>query len=300
MSTVPATTRVVVAYDGSTPARTALDLAAELAAGRGLPLHLVCAVDAGDLVAVEAFTQTARTALASAQALVASRGVEVTTSTPLGAPSAAVLREVRPHDLLVTGTHGHRPVARVFLGSTSSALVTHATGPVLVARAATAPSDAPVVVGVDGSPSSGAAVAVAAREADLRGVGLRAVLALTSVVDAAGAVELPAEVQLQDAHALVTEAVAGLAEQHPDVPISTAVVVAHPVTALVGASQEASLLVVGSRGHGPLRRMLLGSVSRELTQRAACSVLVVHPEGASRDDGAGRTHDAYRDPVALL
>jgi nucleotide-binding universal stress UspA family protein len=299
MSTSHAPRRVVVAYDGSTPARTALDLACDLAAARGLPLHLVCAVDADEAVAAEAFTATARAALASAAALAAARGVATTTATPLGPPSAAVLRQVGPHDLLVTGTHGHRPVARVFLGSTSSALVTHSHAPVLVARRSTAASDAPVVVGVDGSPSSSAAVALAADEADARGVGLRAVLAVPPVVDASGLVDVPDERQLEQARALVAEAVAGLAEDHPDVPVTTSVLVTHPVDALLGAAGAASLLVVGSRGHGVLRRMLLGSVSREVSQRAACPVLVVHPVAARPEQVLPRTAREQL-PVALL
>lgn len=298
MSTSHAPTRVVVAYDGSTPARTALDLACDLGAARGLPLHLVCAVDADDAVSAEAFTATAQAALASAAALAASRGVTATTATPLGSPSAAVLRQVRTGDLLVTGTHGHRPVARVFLGSTSSALVSHARGPVLVARRSTAAPDAPVVVGVDGSPWSVDAVALAAREAQARGVGLRAVLALPPVVDAVGLVDVPDAAQVEDARALVAEAVAGLAEDHPDVPVTTSVVVTHPVDALLAASHEASLLVVGSRGHGALRRMLLGSVSRELSQRASCPVLVVHrSERAEVPPPPARREQL---PVALL
>ncbi len=299
MSTSPAPRRVVVAYDGSTPARTALDLACDLAAARGLPLHLVCAVDADDAVSAEAFTATAHAALASARALAEARGIGTTTAAPLGSPSAAVLRQVGPHDLLVTGTHGHRPVARVFLGSTSSALVTHSHAPVLVARRSTAAPDAPVVVGVDGSPSSAAAVALAADEADARGVGLRAVLALPPVVDAAGLVDVPDGEQLQEARALVTEAVAGLAEDHPDVDVSAAVVVSHPVDALLGASQTACLVVVGSRGHGALRRMLLGSVSREVSQRAACPVLVVHPV-AQRSEPVPSQAVREQLPAALL
>lgn len=299
MSPSPVPTRVVVAYDGSTPARTALDLACDLAADRHLPVHLVCAVDADDPVGAEAFTETARGALAAAAALAASRGVAATTAAPLGAPSSAVLRQVGRRDLLVTGTHGHRPVARVFLGSTSSALVSHAHGPVLVARRATAGPGAPVVVGVDGSPSSTDAVALAANEAQERGVDLRAVLALPPVVDAAGMVDVPDEAQLEDARALVAEAVAGLAEDHPDLTVTTTVVVSHPVDALLGASQEASLLVVGSRGHGALRRMLLGSVSREVSQRAACPVLVVHPDVAPVEAADARPA-REQVPVALL
>ena len=59
--------------------------------------------------------------------------------------------------------------------------------------------------------------------------------------------------------------------------LSTELVRGHAGNALVGASQDADLLVVGSRGHSAVAEMLLGSVSHHCVQHAACPVVVVHP-----------------------
>ena len=151
------------------------------------------------------------------------------------------------------------------------------------------------MVGVDGSPSSVEAVQVAAREADRAGVPLRAVIAVPPVVDAAGFTSGPDERRLQEAEAAVAEAVAGLHERYPDLQVERLVNQTHPVVALVRASRQAGLVVVGSRGRGTLRSVLLGSVSREVVQRAAASVLVVRPGRVGTDQphprvlvGAGR------------
>jgi len=71
----------------------------------------------------------------------------------------------------------------------------------------------------------------------------------------------------------VEEAVA--AETDLSVPITTKVVSGHPSNVLVEASKDADLLVVGSRGHGRVRGMVLGSVSNHCTHHAHCPVVVV-------------------------
>ena len=114
-----------------------------------------------------------------------------------------VLRACRPGDMLVVGSQGHRPVARMLLGSTSTALVTHATCPVVVVKGAAARPGGPVLVGIDGSATSADAVLLAAEEADRRGVPLRAVIAVPPVVDAMGFVYGPDEAMLAEAQVLL-------------------------------------------------------------------------------------------------
>ena len=113
----------------------------------------------------------------------------------IGYPSSVLLRMSREHDLIVVGTHGHRPVARVLLGSTSTAVATHSTCPVLVVRWSRPDVTEPrVVVGVDGSAASNRAIQLAADEADRRGARLHAVLALPPVLDRLGVASvLPAQ-----------------------------------------------------------------------------------------------------------
>ena len=278
-TTYPRTTRVVVAYDGSTPSRTALVEGAARARRLDVPVVLVCAVEVADAVPMQAFADTARAALdTAAERCREELGVSaVSTVVSFGSPTGAVLEVARPGDLVIVGTHGHKPVARVLLGSSSSSLVTHARVPVLVARSSGTEDDAPVVVGVDGSPSSTAAVEAAAAEADSTGSVLRAVAAVPPVVDAAGFTSGPDAAEIEEAHAYVAEATAGLHERYPDLVIERVVSQTHAVEALARAARQARLVVVGSRGRGTLRSVLLGSVSREVVQRGACSVLVVHP-----------------------
>ncbi|MFG2549354.1 universal stress protein [Streptomyces sp. NPDC048581] len=136
----------------------------------------------------------------------------------------------------------------------------------------------PVVVGVDGSPSSLTAVEVAAREAGLRGVGLR-------LVHAFGwpAAHVPPGLPWEPSGAGLRELIDGTlvkAERRahqaaPGIEIMREVVVGEPVMVLEIESRTASLTVVGSRGLGRFGALLLGSTAGHLAAHAACPVLVV-------------------------
>lgn len=69
-----------------------------------------------------------------------------------------------------------------------------------------------------------------------------------------------------------------IAKVHPGVAISYQPVHAPPLKSLVEVSRDALMLVVGTRGRGGLKGMLLGSVSEQCVRHAACPVLVVRPE----------------------
>lgn len=278
--------RVIVGYDGSAASDVALDVATEEAFTRGLPLSVVCALEPplGGPVHLSSQRGAAEAALADA----ANRAAEVlgaggvTDELVVGSPSARLVGACRPGDLLVVGTHGHRPVARMLLGSVSAAAVAHAPCPVLVARASRSAPGAPVVVGVDGSASSLAALAAAAEIADTGDVPLRAVLALPPFVDALGFVTAASEAEQEQARALLRDAVDVVLAAHQNLPVEEELVQAHPVDALLRASRHAGVAVVGSRGRGGVRSMLMGSVSRELVHRAPCSVLVVRGSRGSQ------------------
>ena len=75
----------------------------------------------------------------------------------------------------------------------------------------------------------------------------------------------------------MAESMAGWSEKYPDVKVEHRVVRDHPVHALVAAAGHAQLLVVGSRGRGTLRSLLLGSVSHGVLHHATGPVAVVHP-----------------------
>ncbi len=291
--------RVVTAFDGSTPSWEALRVAVEEASARGLALHVVAAVDveAAGPDALRTWTATTQDAVERARAWAAGPlgAHRVTTLSRVARPVDLVLGACRDDDLLVIGSHGHRPVTRMLLGSTSTAVATHAPCPVLVVRGTRPRVDDPVLVGVDGSATASAAVTFAADAADRYGVPLRALVAIPPAVDARGFVSGPDDPAVAGATATLAEAVAGLGEDHPDVDVEQLVVQTHPVEALLRHARGARLVVVGSRGLGGVRAMLLGSVGREMLQRAPCQVAVVRPP--SLDRAAGRSAAARSVPA---
>ena len=139
-----------------------------------------------------------------------------------------------------------------------------------------------IVVGVDGSPASRAALSWALAEARLRGANLRAVHALTVATPFAldaPPVLLPSlmEEAEQEAERELGDVVAEVAGDNLDVPIERSVVEGPAAERLLEAAAGADLLVVGSRGHGGFHGLLLGSVSQQCAHHAPCPVVIVRP-----------------------
>lgn len=132
-----------------------------------------------------------------------------------------------------------------------------------------------IVVGYDGSAHADVAVRWAAREAAQRGARLTV---LTAAEVRWSDISSPAEVE-KATRAWAEEVAAGgttvARESVPGVAVDTESHLTHPVTALVAASTEAALIVVGARGHGSFTGALLGSVAFALASRAASPVVVV-------------------------
>lgn len=133
-----------------------------------------------------------------------------------------------------------------------------------------------IVVGVDGSTSSYAALDWALEEARLRSGQVHIVSAWHYPVigDAAG--RAPDRDAFGD-HARQAHAEAVRHAADAGVDVTGEVTVGHPAEVLLGAAAGADLLVVGSRGHGGFANMLLGSVSTQAVHHAECPVLVVRP-----------------------
>jgi nucleotide-binding universal stress UspA family protein len=143
-----------------------------------------------------------------------------------------------------------------------------------------------IVVGVDGSPCARDALARAANEATLRGARLRVVCAwqvppaayaggFTPPIDEATFTGLR-----ENAEAVVREAVAEVHRMQPSVPCEGEVLEGQPAEVLLAEARDASLIVVGNRGHGGFASLLLGSVSQQVVHHADCPVLVVRAQGA--------------------
>ena len=178
--------------------------------------------------------------------------------------------------MIVVGSRGTGALGRLLLGSVSTGLVHHASCPVAVIRPEPASSDgnAPVLLGIDGSPASEAATALAFDEASRRGVGLVALHAWSDVavfpILGMGWREYESQ-----GHEILGERLAGWQEHYPDVHVQRRLVCDQPARWLVRESQHAQLVVVGSRGRGGFAGTWLGSVSSAVAQSANIPVLVV-------------------------
>lgn len=145
-----------------------------------------------------------------------------------------------------------------------------------------------LVVGVDGSPTATLAVRWAAREAVLRDASLELVSAwevpVTGVGFGYGFAPVPDEMLkglVQGAEELLAKEAEQARDVAPDLDITTRVAEGPAAPALIDASRDADMLVVGSRGMGGFRELLLGSVSAQCAHHAACPVVIVRHERAA-------------------
>lgn len=178
--------------------------------------------------------------------------------------------------MIVVGRQGLGALGRLLLGSVTAGLLQHAHCPVAVIHTeegAAPTSDAPVLVGTDGSPASEVAVALAFDEASRRGVDL---VALHAWSDVGVFPMLGMDWRDSEAkgHELLAERLAGWQEQHPDVRVKRLIFCDRPSRWLLEEAQHAQLVVVGSHGRGGFAGMLLGSVSSHVAQSAMVPVIV--------------------------
>jgi nucleotide-binding universal stress UspA family protein len=184
----------------------------------------------------------------------------------------------------VVGSRGLGGVSGLLLGSVAVALAAHASCPMVVVRGEDRPdaADLPVGIGVDGSPTSEAALAFAFEAAAVRGVGLVAVHTWADVEFRPGMAPLVDWSSIaEDEEVVLAERLAGWSTKYPDVPVRRVVQRDGAATALVELSRDAQLVVVGSRGRGQLSGLLLGSVSHGVLHRSHCPVAVVRPDTAT-------------------
>jgi nucleotide-binding universal stress UspA family protein len=149
-----------------------------------------------------------------------------------------------------------------------------------VSRAANEPFDRPIVAGLDGSACAELALGFAFEQAATRGAPLRVIRAWTPPLSRWGGPEVDFEGVRADELSAVEEVLDGWRSKFPTVQVSAEVAIGHPGHALVLASQSAQLVVVGSRGRGGFRGLLLGSVSQQLLHHGRCSVAVVRERSA--------------------
>ena len=286
---------VVVGIDGSASAGAALDWAVAAARRHRTRLRLVNAIDLVRstsspelLPPIDDLRDLAWSVLTSAMVDLEDVDVAVESSVGIGRPAPVLLDEAEKARVVVLGSRGRSDLLGLLTGSTSLQVAMHAPCPVIVVRAglpelAGGRAAGRVVVGIDGTEVSESAIAFAFEEADAMRVGLIAVHAWEwpeRHVDTAHGVPWAAVQEAEEA--VLAERLAGWTEKYPDVEVTRVIRRADPASALVDESAGAALTVVGSRGSGGFRGLLLGSVSHAVLQHAGCPVAVVRTEGDSR------------------
>jgi nucleotide-binding universal stress UspA family protein len=198
-----------------------------------------------------------------------------------GSATQTLLEESERASLVVLGSRGTGGFAGLLIGSTTLHVAAHAHCPVVAVPAAddVTPARRGVVVGVDGSELSERAIDFAFQAASETHEDLVALHAWTDPAQMGGGVMMPLvydpALVSEEERLSLAESMAGWPEKYPDVPVEHKVVRDHPVRALVAQAANARLLVVGSRGRGEVRSLVLGSVSHGVLHHATCPVAVV-------------------------
>jgi nucleotide-binding universal stress UspA family protein len=282
---------VLVGYDGSPGAKGALDWALAEATRLRAPVHLRYVFEWVSQVGVFAavpppggvdLRAEARSVVDDAVIAAAAAHPELHISGDVVDGSVAgVLCDASRHaQTVVLGHSGLGGFTGLLLGSVVVAVAAHAHCPVAVVRGhPAAETSLPIWVGLDGSPGSEAAVGFAFDAAARRGVPLTAVHAWDAppVPRRNTIPPLSYDPGLIEAteRQLLDEVLAYWRDKYPHVTVTTKVVPGQAGKVLVEVSRSAQLVVVGSRGRGGFRGLLLGSVSQQLLHHAACPVVVV-------------------------
>jgi len=282
---------VVAGVDGSDHGREALRFALSEAALRGARVTAVRAWSIPPLtttgVGIMPAYQVVRDGLAegtaaelaqSVEEASSAASVEVEVEVVQGDAAGALVERSAGAALVVVGSRGRGSVAGPLLGSVSQGVLHHAQCPVAVVHKAERALGSRVVVGVDGSPGASGAIQWAFAEAKLRSVPVHAVSAYEEPWTLAAAGFSSAEIALEYRNALAGDAGRVVEEVRAAAPegveVTGEVVLASAGRALVDIAGD-ELLVVGSRGRGGFKSLLLGSVSLHCAANARGVAVVV-------------------------
>jgi nucleotide-binding universal stress UspA family protein len=304
--------RVVVGVDGSPGSRAALVHAFTTAAQRGAELEVVSSysvplvwtggapLEVPDTAAIRADVESRAGDLVhdvrrdlSTSGLPGVDAVPVRLVVSEGHAVPELLRRSEDADLLVVGSRGRGAMRSALLGSVALHCTTHVRCPVVVVHPMSSAAESPrVVVGVDGSTESRAALVVALQEARRTGAEVEVVasyfpadhwtdatLVLIQSVEAIRADLLHRTDELV-ADVMREEVAGGGAPR-----VRTSILEGPAAEVLLQRARGAQLLVVGSRGRGAIRGLLLGSVALHCAMHAPGPVMLVHPRHSRSTEG---------------
>lgn len=288
------TGRIVVGIDGSEQSGKALEWAVARARLGGEELELVHGYSlTPDLdffgyhglaagPPVDWLAESSREVLEAAAARVRELAPDLacTVTSTVGHPASVLEAASEGAAALVVGRRGLGNAASALLGSVSNRLAVHARCPLVVVADAPLPTSGPVVVGVDGSEFGTSALRYALAEAAVRATDVRVVAAYDAFHPAFRAdPELVARMRA-DVDAEAADTIARMLDEargtsRASVAVDRVAVEGRAAEAILEHSRDAQLIVVGTHGKGVVRRVLLGSVSRQVVHEADRPVAVV-------------------------
>ena len=282
---------VVVGVDGSPAGEHALEWAADAALAHGLPLTIVYALPDVEGEVVETGRGSGQDSiLDDAVDRVGKRlpGLEVHGVQYPDSPVQSLLAAAEDANFVVLGSRGYEGFRGLLVGSTALHVVPLAPCPVVVvhpddeedAAESEARHPGQVVFGYDGSAQANAAVVFAFEHARAIGTGLVAV-SVTKARQTAEVKDVDVEaVPLGSPEASFWAPVRLVASEFASVPIRYRTGRGRPAAVLVDESDGCALGVVGARGLGGFRQVVMGSVSQQLIAHADCPVAVVRAADA--------------------
>jgi nucleotide-binding universal stress UspA family protein len=291
------TGRIVVGIDGSPQSANALEWAITRARLGGQQLDLVSAYSLTPALdfygytlgaqPIDWYAEHAEQLLAAAESRVQEAAAELTCTrtSESGDPALTLARAAEGADAVVVGRRGLGVAAGALVGSVSNRLTVHATCPVVVVGAGELPETGSIVVGVDGSEYAVNALRYALVEAAARGTSVRVVTAYDTLhpafrIDAGLVAQLRADAEAEARETLSQAVAAAQGSGVASVDVDQVAVEGRAAEAILDHAADAQLVVVGAHGKGLVRRILLGSVSRQVLTDADRPVAVVNlPEG---------------------
>lgn len=268
--------RIVLGYDGSPAAESALDWITDRVARRTGLVEVI--VIANMFLSSEADTDELRDR-AEQRLRMRVPALPVETTAIDGLMPGALVHAARDADLLVVGVDRGHPVKAAWHGWMPQRVSSSAATPTCVVPRGWSPTAGPVAVGLDDDDSSTAAVDFAAAEARADSHELRVVHAWATAVEPADGASLPTPRRrmLAQHQAYAAATAERIRRAHPSLDVQVELAQSNPSAMLTTAARDSALVVIGTHGHGILTGGLIGSVALDLIGTVHAPVCVVPP-----------------------